>query len=38
MVKTVEEKNGEIERVDPSEKTRLQKIQAKLKTHYVFVV
>ena len=37
-VKTVEEKNGEVEWVDPSEKTRLQKIQAKLKTHYVFVV
>ncbi len=37
-VKTVEEKNGEVEWVDPSEKTRLQKIQAKLKTNYVFVV
>ena len=37
-VKTVEEKNGEVEWVDPSEKIRLQKIQAKLKTHYVFVV
>ena len=37
-VKTVEEKNGEVEWVDPSEKPRLQKIQAKLKTHYVFVV
>jgi hypothetical protein len=37
-VKTVEEKNGEIEWVDPSEKARLQKIQAKLKTNYVFVV
>ncbi|HEU0005913.1 MAG TPA: hypothetical protein VFS12_07980 [Terriglobia bacterium] len=37
-VKTVEEKNGEVEWVDPSEKLRLQKIQAKLKTHYVFVV
>ena len=37
-VKTVEEKNGEVEWVDPSEKARLQKIQAKLKTNYVFVV
>ena len=37
-VKTVEEKNGEIEWVDASEKARLQKIQAKLKTNYVFVV
>ena len=37
-VKTVEEKNGEVEWVDPSEKPRLQKIQAKLKTNYVFVV
>ena len=37
-VKTVEEKNGEVEWVDPSEKLRLQKIQAKLKTHYMFVV
>jgi hypothetical protein len=37
-VKTVEEKNGEVEWVDPSEKARLQKIQARLKTNYVFVV
>ena len=37
-VKTVEEKNGEVEWVDPSEKSRLQKIKAKLKTNYVFVV
>jgi hypothetical protein len=37
-VKTVEEKNGEMEWVDPSEKPRLQQIQAKLKTNYVFVV
>jgi hypothetical protein len=37
-VKTVEEKNGEVEWVDQSEKARLQKIQAKLKTNYVFVV
>ncbi len=37
-LKTVEEKNGEVEWVDPSEKPRLQKLQAKLKTNYVFVV
>ena len=37
-VKTVEEKNGEIEWVDPSEKARLQTLHAKLKTNYVFVV
>jgi hypothetical protein len=37
-LKTVEEKNGEIEWVDPSEKARLQNLQAKLKTNYVFVV
>lgn len=37
-VKTVEEKHGEVEWVDPSEKARLQKIQSKLKTNYVFVV
>jgi hypothetical protein len=37
-VKTVEEKNGEVEWVDPSEKARLHKIQGKLKTNYVFVV
>jgi len=37
-VKTVEERNGEVEWVDPAEKPRLQKIQAKLKTNYVFVV
>ena len=37
-VKTVEERNGEIEWVDPSEKARLQKLHAKLKTNYVFVV
>ena len=37
-IKTVEEKNGEVEWVDPSEQTRLHKLQAKLKTHYVFVV
>src|SRR6478752_4755559 len=37
-VKTVEEKNGEVEWVDPSEKPRLQKIQSKLKTNYMFVV
>jgi hypothetical protein len=37
-VKTVEENNGQVEWVDPSEKARLQKIQAKLKTNYMFVV
>ena len=37
-VKTVEENNGEVEWVDAAEKPRLQKIQAKLKTNYVFVV
>ena len=37
-VKTVEERNGEVEWVDPAEKPRLQTIQAKLKTNYVFVV
>jgi hypothetical protein len=37
-VKTVEEQNGQVEWVDPSEKAKLQKIQAKLKTNYVFVI
>ncbi len=37
-VKTVEERNGEVEWVDPSEKARLEKIHAKLKAHYMFVV
>lgn len=37
-VKNVEEKNGEMAWVDPSEKPKLQKIQAKLKTNYVFVI
>jgi hypothetical protein len=37
-LKTVEEKNGEVEWVDPSERPKLQKLQAKLKTNYVFVV
>jgi len=37
-VKTVEEKDGEIEWVDPSEKPRIEKITAKLKTNYVFVI
>ena len=37
-LKTVEEHNGEVEWVDPAEKPRLQKLQAKLKTNYVFVV
>ena len=38
VVKTVEEKNGEVAWVDPSEKPTLEKIHAKLKTNYVFVV
>ena len=37
-LKTVEEQNGEVEWVDPSEKAKLQNLQAKLKTNYVFVV
>ena len=37
-VKTVEEKSGEVAWVDPSEKVRIEKIQAKLKTNYVFVI
>jgi hypothetical protein len=37
-VKTVEENNGQVEWIDPSEKPRLQKIQSKLRTNYVFVV
>ena len=37
-VKTVEEKNGEAAWVAPSEKMRIEKIQAKLKTNYVFVI
>ena len=37
-VKTVEENNGQVEWIDPSERPRLQKIQSKLRTNYVFVV
>lgn len=37
-IKTVEEKDGEIVWVDPSEKNRIEKINAKLKTNYVFVI
>src|SRR5262245_60774310 len=37
-VKSVEEKNGEVAWVDPSEKARIEKIQARLKTNYVFVI
>lgn len=37
-IKTVEEKNGEVAWVDPSEQPRIEKIHAKLKTHYVFVI
>lgn len=37
-IKTVEEKDGEVAWVDPSEKAKIEKIQAKLKTNYVFVI
>jgi hypothetical protein len=37
-IKTVEEKNGEVEWVDPAEKPKIEKIQARLKTNYVFVI
>lgn len=37
-IKTVEENNGEVAWVDPSEKARIEKIHAKLKTDYVFVI
>jgi hypothetical protein len=37
-IKTVEEKNGEVAWVDSSEKPKLEKIQRKLKTNYVFVI
>jgi len=37
-IKTVEEKDGEVAWVDPAEKLKLDKIQAKLKTNYVFVI
>jgi hypothetical protein len=37
-VKTIEEKGGEVAWVDQSEMPRMEKIQAKLKTNYVFVI
>lgn len=37
-IKTVEEDNGKVAWIDPSEKPRIEKIQAKLKTKYVFVI
>ena len=37
-IKTVEEKDGEVAWVDPSEKPKIEKISAKLKTNYVFVI
>lgn len=37
-VKTIEEKDGQVAWVDPSEKPKLAKIHAKLKTNYVFVI
>lgn len=37
-IKTVEEKDGEVAWVDQSEKPKIEKIQAKLKTDYVFVI
>ena len=37
-VKTVEQDNGKSAWVDPSEKVKLEKIQTKLKTNYVFVI
>ena len=37
-IKAVEEKDGAVAWVDPSEKPRLEKIQTKLKTNYVFVI
>lgn len=37
-VKTVEEKDGEVAWVDPTEQPKLEKIHAKLKTNYVFVI
>lgn len=37
-IKTVEEKDGTVAWVDPSEKSRIEKIYAKLKTNYVFVI
>ena len=38
IVKTVEQDQGKSAWVDPSEKVRLEKIQTKLKTNYVFVI
>lgn len=38
VVKTVEERDGKAAWVDPSEKPKIEKIQAKLKTNYVFVI
>jgi hypothetical protein len=37
-IKTIEEQDGEVAWVDPSEKARMEKIHAKLKTNYVFVI
>lgn len=37
-VKAVTEQNGEVAWVDPSEKPKIEKIQARLKTNYVFVI
>jgi hypothetical protein len=37
-IKTVEEKDGAVAWVDPAEKPKIEKISAKLKTNYVFVV
>jgi hypothetical protein len=37
-IKTVEEKDGEVAWVDPSEQPKIEKISAKLKTNYVFVI
>jgi hypothetical protein len=37
-IKAITEKDGEVAWVDPSEKPKIEKIQAKLKTNYVFVI
>ncbi|ALA58147.1 hypothetical protein [Nitrospira moscoviensis] len=37
-IKSVEERDGEVAWVDPSEKPKLDKIQTKLKTNYMFVI
>lgn len=37
-IKAIEEKDGEVAWVDPSEKPKLERIQTKLKTNYVFVI